>query len=53
MSAAHIAGLPVEELAHLAPVAGALWLALRARFALSPRRRPARAAGASGGDGRG
>jgi hypothetical protein len=28
---AHIAGVPVEELLSFAPVAGALWLALRAR----------------------
>jgi hypothetical protein len=28
---AHIAGIPVEELLSFVPVAGVLWLALRAR----------------------
>jgi hypothetical protein len=31
---AHVAGIPFEELLSLAPVAGTVWLALRAR--LSP-----------------
>lgn len=29
---AHIAGVPLEELLTLAPAAGTLWLALRARI---------------------
>ena len=31
MILAHVGGMPVEELLSLAPAAGALWLALRAR----------------------
>lgn len=42
MTLAHVAGVPLEELLSLAPAAGALWLALRARAhgraGTSPRR---------------
>jgi hypothetical protein len=38
---AHIAGIPVEELLSFAPVAGVLWLAIRARATGRDERPPA------------